>query len=141
WTISFSNSFPARDHSMFGQWNSQDIFTNRGASGIDGITSTAMGVNIGSKKPGILFTGDLAFLHDIGGLLNHRKLSQPLIIIVINNQGGSIFRMLPVSEYPKYFKPYFEAPQQANLTKIAEGYGIDIKTVETKDQLSQLNLN
>ncbi len=140
WTISFSNSFPARDHSMFGRWRKQKVFTNRGASGIDGVTSTAMGVNIGCKKSGILFIGDLAFLHDTNGLLNYQKLSHPLIVVIINNRGGSIFRMLPIVKQKKYFESYFEAPQQADLSKIAGSYGLNVKKVETASRLKQLNL-
>jgi 2-succinyl-5-enolpyruvyl-6-hydroxy-3-cyclohexene-1-carboxylate synthase len=140
WNISFSNSFAARDHSMFGRWNQQNIYTNRGVSGIDGITSTAMGVNIGSGQPGVLFTGDLAFLHDIGAILNHRKIPEPLVIIILNNQGGSIFRMLPIAEQEKYFETYFETPQQADLSAIAKSYGVTVQKVETKDQLKKIDI-
>ncbi len=140
WSISFSNSFSARDHSMFGRWNRQNIYTNRGVSGIDGITSTAMGVNIGSGQPGILFIGDLAFLHDIGAMLNRRKIPEPLVIVIINNQGGSIFRMLPIAEQEKYYETYFETPQQADLSAIAESYGVTVQKVETKDQLKKIDI-
>jgi 2-succinyl-5-enolpyruvyl-6-hydroxy-3-cyclohexene-1-carboxylate synthase len=139
WNVFISNSFPARDHSMFGRWNNQQIFTNRGASGIDGITSTAMGVNIGSNQPGILFTGDLAFLHDSNALLNHASLRQPLIIVVINNQGGSVFRMLPIADHKKYFSAYFETPQQADITALAQSYGVHTQKIQTIDQLKQLD--
>jgi len=140
WTVFVSNSFPARDHSMFGQWRENKVFTNRGASGIDGITSTAMGVNIGSRQAGILFTGDLAFLHDLNALLNHKKLVSTLVIVVINNQGGSIFRMLPIAEHQKYFNPYFETPQEVNISRLAQSFEIHRKTINTIDQLEKFNL-
>ncbi|MDZ7714708.1 MAG: 2-succinyl-5-enolpyruvyl-6-hydroxy-3-cyclohexene-1-carboxylic-acid synthase [Balneolaceae bacterium] len=136
----FSNSFSARDRSLFGQWDSQQVFTNRGASGIDGITSTAMGTTIGTNKPGILFTGDLAFLHDTNALLNHNKLTQPLVIVVLNNSGGSIFRMLPITEHKEYFNTYFETPQQAKISKLCESYNIDYTHVESIDELHKLDL-
>jgi 2-succinyl-5-enolpyruvyl-6-hydroxy-3-cyclohexene-1-carboxylate synthase len=140
WTIFFSNSFPARDHSMFGRWNTQKIFTNRGASGIDGITSTAMGVNIGSGQPGILFTGDLAFLHDTNALLHHQNLVKPLVVVVVNNNGGSIFRMLPVADHQEYFSTYFETPQHADIIKLAESYSNSVQKIETLNQLKQIDL-
>jgi 2-succinyl-5-enolpyruvyl-6-hydroxy-3-cyclohexene-1-carboxylate synthase len=140
WNISISNSFPARDRSMFGRWGNQKVFTNRGASGIDGITSTAIGVTIGSENPCILFIGDLAFLHGANGLLDHKKVSQSLIVVIINNRGGSIFRMLPVSDYQEYFETYFETPQHADLSKIAGSYGVAVKKVETVASLKQLKL-
>jgi 2-succinyl-5-enolpyruvyl-6-hydroxy-3-cyclohexene-1-carboxylate synthase len=139
WTVFVSNSFPARDHTMFGWWKGQTIFTNRGVSGIDGITSTAMGVNIDSNQPGILFAGDLAFLHDSNALLNHKKIRQPLIIVVINNRGGSVFRMLPIADYKDYFNTYFETPQQDDITALAQSYGVHARKIETIDQLKQLD--
>lgn len=140
WSIFISNSFPARDRSMFGRWGTQKTFTNRGASGIDGITSTAMGVNIGLNQPGILFTGDLAFLHDTNALLNAKKLNQPLVVVVINNNGGSIFRMLPIADHSDYFSPYFETPQKADITALTTSYGIGAKTIQKLDDLKEIKL-
>jgi 2-succinyl-5-enolpyruvyl-6-hydroxy-3-cyclohexene-1-carboxylate synthase len=139
WAIFISNSFPARDHSMFARWNTQKVFTNRGASGIDGITSTAMGVNSGLEQPVILFTGDLAFLHDANALLNHQKLAKPMVIVVINNGGGSIFRMLPVAKHKQHFNTYFETPQCADITRLAKSYGITVERIETVSQLKQFD--
>lgn len=140
WFICISNSFPARDHSMFGQWSTQKTFTNRGASGIDGITSTAMGINAGLDQPGILFTGDLAFLHDTNALLNAQKLKQPLVVVVINNNGGSIFRMLPIADHSDYFLPYFETPQKADITALSKSYGVITKLIGDLDALKEIDL-
>jgi 2-succinyl-5-enolpyruvyl-6-hydroxy-3-cyclohexene-1-carboxylate synthase len=168
WFIFFSNSFPARDRSMFGRWSAPTVvsetagiqpggsqpnkrnsrkvyitprvYTNRGASGIDGITSTAMGIGIGAHQPGILFTGDLAFLHDTNALLNKKVLQQPLVVIVINNRGGSIFRMLPIAEHKAHFNTYFETPQQAHIAALTKSYGIHTKTITTIKDLRQLDL-
>lgn len=140
WSIFFSNSFPARDRSMFGKWSTQQLFTNRGASGIDGITSTALGIGIGTDRAGVLFTGDLAFLHDTNALLNHKLLTQPLIVVVINNKGGSIFRMLPIAGYEQYFNPYFETPQQADISKLAGSYGVNHQKIETVRELNAFRL-
>lgn len=127
----FSNSFAARDRSLFGTFNQQKVFTNRGVSGIDGITSTAMGISKATGTPGVLFTGDLAFLHDTNALLNHTKIDHPLATIVINNNGGSIFRMLPIADQQDYFEPYFETPQSANIGKLVESYGIPFKKIDS----------
>lgn len=140
WFVFVSNSFPARDRSMFGRWGTQKIFTNRGASGIDGITSTAIGVNAGGNQPGVLFTGNLAFLHDTNALLNAAKLNQPMIVVVINNQGGSIFRMLPIAEHDQYFSTYFETPQQADITALSKSYGIHCKRVKNIRELKKIDL-
>lgn len=140
WLVFISNSFPARDQSMFGCWKHQQVFTNRGASGIDGITSTAMGTTEAKKIPGILFTGDLAFFHDTNALLNARALSQPLVVIIINNNGGSIFRMLPIAKHSQYFSTYFETPQDVHINMLAEAYGINYRSVKNVDQLSSLNI-
>lgn len=140
WSIFFSNSFPARDRSMFGSWSVQSVYTNRGASGIDGITSTAIGVGIGTDKPGLLFTGDLAFLHDTNALLNEKLLTKPLIVVVINNRGGSIFRMLPIADYQPYFTDYFETPQQADLSKLAGSYGLYFQRISTLRELKDFDL-
>ena len=140
WFVFASNSFPARDRSMFGQWKDQLFFSNRGTSGIDGITSTAMGVTAGLDRPGILFTGDLAFLHDTNALLNAKKIDQPLLVVVINNSGGSIFRMLPIAKHKKYFEPYFETPQQANINTLATSYGTSCQTVNTIRKLQNIKI-
>lgn len=141
WSIFFSNSFSARDRSMFGHWNTQSMFTNRGASGIDGITSTALGVGIGSNSCEILFTGDLAFLHDTNALLNQQSLKNPLVVVVLNNKGGSIFRMLPIADYNEFFTQYFETPQSADISKLCESYGTAYQRIETVDELEAFKIN
>lgn len=141
WWMFFSNSFPVRDLSMFGKWQTQQVFTNRGASGIDGITSTAMGISLAAKKPGILFTGDLAFLHDTNALLNHKKLNNPLVVVVINNNGGSIFRMLPIAKHKEYFTDYFETPQQVEISHLCKSYGAGYQKIESIEALKNFKLD
>lgn len=139
-TLFFSNSLPARDRSLFGEWGTQKTFTNRGASGIDGITSTALGIGLGLGQPGILFTGDLAFLHDTNALLNQKLLEQPLVIVVINNWGGSIFRMLPIAGHAPYFTSYFETPQDVDIEKLSESYGLPFKRIASIEDLNNFDL-
>lgn len=139
--IAVSNSFPARDIQLFGQNGTQNpLFLNRGASGIDGVTSTAIGISTALQKPGILFIGDLAFLHDTNALLNHKIIGQDLTIVVINNSGGSIFRMLPIEEHKDYFEEYFETPQSADIQQLVQSYGIDYHQISDLSALWEFDL-
>jgi 2-succinyl-5-enolpyruvyl-6-hydroxy-3-cyclohexene-1-carboxylate synthase len=135
--IMVSNSFPARDADTFGapEIFRHNVFMNRGASGIDGITSTALGIAQSSDLPVLLFIGDLAYLHDIGGLANHHDLCVRFQVIVIDNNGGSIFRMLPIYKPTDWFTKYFETPQSINLSKLAEAYGYKTSEVNSESGL------
>jgi 2-succinyl-5-enolpyruvyl-6-hydroxy-3-cyclohexene-1-carboxylate synthase len=122
--LMISNSLPIRDNDFFASQTKKQIhaFTNRGASGIDGITSTALGIASASKEPTFLLTGDLAFYHDMNGLHNSYKYKIPLTIILINNGGGGIFESLPIAEYDEFFKEHFLTPLNLDFTKFVEGY-------------------
>jgi 2-succinyl-5-enolpyruvyl-6-hydroxy-3-cyclohexene-1-carboxylate synthase len=140
--ITVSNSFPARDIYLFGEQPTEvPLYMNRGVSGIDGVTSTAIGLSLTLNQPGILFTGDLAFLHDTNALLNNQKVQHPLLIVVINNSGGSIFRMLPIEQYEEYFTTYFETPQSVNLQKLTGSYDIPYRCIESRSELQNLELS
>jgi 2-succinyl-5-enolpyruvyl-6-hydroxy-3-cyclohexene-1-carboxylate synthase len=120
-----SNSLPVRDTDFFASPNSKviNIFTNRGASGIDGISSTAMGVAVRSKEKSFLLIGDLAFYHDMNGLHNAIKYKIPLTVILINNSGGGIFESLPISEYRDVFRSNFSTPLDLDFGKLVKAYG------------------
>lgn len=135
--IIMSNSFPVRDFDSFGMLEGKDqcVFVNRGAAGIDGVTSTAIGCNAGNRNGGVLFTGDLAFLHDSNSLLQASQQEQPLLIIIVNNKGGSIFRMLPFENYDDRFTRLFETPQQINFDLLAKAHNINFKSVSTREEL------
>lgn len=141
WWVFFSNSFPARDRSMFGQWKEQEVYTNRGASGIDGVTSTNIGISLASRKPGILFTGDLAFLHDSNALLNSKLLNTTLVVVIINNKGGSIFRMLPIAGHKQYFNKYFETPQHVDVSQLCSSHNLHYQQIDSIEQLRSFKLN
>lgn len=130
-----SNSFPIRDLALFSEYRSRMVYANRGAAGIDGITSTAAGITLGSGKPLVLLTGDIAFLHDSNGLLINKKLDQPLIIVLFNNGGGTIFRMLPVHDFKDEYLQYFETPQQVDISALCAAHGIAYESVTTVDKL------
>lgn len=130
-----SNSFPVRDLSLFGEFDGKEIYVNRGAAGIDGITSTAMGLSKSLRKAGILFIGDIAFLHDSNALLNAKKISDPLIIVVLNNGGGTIFRMLPINDFGKSYQEYFETPQTVSIAALCRAHKIDHELISLPEQL------
>ncbi|MEO8398986.1 MAG: 2-succinyl-5-enolpyruvyl-6-hydroxy-3-cyclohexene-1-carboxylic-acid synthase [Ignavibacteriaceae bacterium] len=139
--IMISNSMPIRDFDYFASKTEKNftIFNNRGASGIDGINSTALGIAAVSKIPTILLTGDLAFYHDLNGLLAAKKYSIPLIIVLINNNGGGIFEVLPISNYGKIFKEYFIAPHDLDFEIFIKGYSGNYHLIKSwKDLNSKL---
>ncbi len=133
-----SNSLPIRDIDFFSNCSDKEIklFTNRGASGIDGINSTALGIAKKSKNPTILLTGDLAFYHDLTGLHNSQKFSIPLTIVLINNEGGGIFESLPISEYGKIYKDNFVTPLKLDFAKVVKAFN---GNYYIKDEIKSFN--
>jgi 2-succinyl-5-enolpyruvyl-6-hydroxy-3-cyclohexene-1-carboxylate synthase len=125
-----ANSMPIRDVEWFWKPSSgkRRLHSNRGANGIDGTLSTAIGIAHASDSPSYLLTGDLAFLHDSNGLLATHQFSGSLTIIVINNHGGGIFENLPVSQLAS-FEKYFATPQKAEIAGIAKVHGISYEKV------------
>jgi len=122
--LMISNSLPIRDADFFAsKYKKQiNVFTNRGASGIDGINSTAMGIAKTSKNPTYLLTGDLAFYHDMNGLHNSLKFKIPLTIILINNGGGGIFESLPISDYKEFLSKNFLTPLNIDFNSFVDAY-------------------
>ncbi len=107
-----SNSMPVRDVEFFWKPNNLGIkpFFNRGANGIDGTLSTALGI-AHRQQSSVMLTGDLALLHDTNGFLIRNKFIGHLTIVLINNNGGGIFEMLPISEFEPPFEELFATPQ------------------------------
>ena len=127
-----ANSMPVRDVEYF--WpvtnRAHHIHFNRGANGIDGTLSTAMGIAHGNK-PSVLLTGDLALLHDSNGFLLGSKLKGSLTIVLINNNGGGIFEHLPVARFDPPFEEFFATPQTIVFSKLAAAHGA--KYVKVRD--------
>jgi len=117
-----ANSMSIRDMDYFFEARNQNIkiLCNRGANGIDGTVSTALGVST-SNNPTILVTGDLAFYHDLNGLLIGKTNNLNLIILLLNNDGGGIFRYLPQSK-EKHFVNLFLTPQGINFEGVKTLY-------------------
>jgi len=136
--IMVGNSLPIRDFDWFvGKTEkSYEVYFNRGASGIDGVTSTALGI-VSIKKPTVLITGDLSFIHDLNALLPAGKYSIPLLIILINNNGGGIFNMLPGSSKKKSFTDFFITPHNLNIANIVRSFGLNHHIVKSKEDLKK----
>lgn len=130
------NSLPIRDFDCFSGISSKlfNLYFNRGASGIDGIVSTALGV-AAVKRPVFLLVGDISFLHDLNSLSIAIKNRIPLTVILINNNGGGIFRALPVSRKKKLLNEFFTAPHNLNIADIVKAFGIRYKSIKNKTEL------
>ncbi len=133
------NSMPIRDVDMFGNGHDAkiNVFSNRGASGIDGINSTALGIAHQSDKKTLLLIGDLSFIHDMNGLLTAHRYNINLTIVVVNNNGGGIFSFLPISqENNKTFNEFWTTPHGVEISKIASMYNFEYSKVDSCKSLS-----
>ena len=135
-----ASSMPVRDAEYF--WpagnRGHTIFVNRGANGIDGTLSTALGVAHGNAQPAVLVTGDLALLHDTNGFLSVPKLKGSLTILLINNNGGGIFEHLPVAQFDPPFEEFFATPQQVDFARLVSAYGVAHVRVRDEKHLAKL---
>lgn len=136
--VMLGNSMPVRYFELFTKpSNNQNIiYCNRGASGIDGNNATASGIAYGLKSPLVFISGDLAFLHDVGSLIYISNLNLPICIIILDNNGGGIFKLLPISKNQTLFNKYFVTPQNQNIKNIAKAFKIDYYKVKSIKKLS-----
>ncbi|MEG4395070.1 2-succinyl-5-enolpyruvyl-6-hydroxy-3-cyclohexene-1-carboxylic-acid synthase [Microcoleus sp. BROC3] len=137
-SIFIANSMPVRDVEFFWKPNNLEIkpFVNRGANGIDGTLSTALAV-AHRNQSSIMLTGDLTLLHDTNGFLIKNKFVGHLTIILINNNGGGIFEMLPVAKFDPPFEEFFATPQQINFAQLCATYGVEHEVIEDWEQFKQ----
>ena len=134
--IFIANGMPVRDMNAYCPAGARFwAFHNRGANGIDGTLSTALGVAHGCMEQTILYTGDLSLLHDTNGFLIAPHFCGNLCVVLQNNGGGNIFRHLPVSKENPHFEKYWLTPQRADFEKIAAAYGVDYARAETLAEL------
>jgi 2-succinyl-5-enolpyruvyl-6-hydroxy-3-cyclohexene-1-carboxylate synthase len=122
--LCLASSMPIRDVDTFAATDGAPIplAANRGASGIDGTVATAAGFARGSGRPLTLLIGDLALLHDLNSLAMLRDL--PVVVVVLNNDGGAIFSFLPVARHKAFFEPYFGTPQGLSFEHAAAMFGL-----------------
>jgi len=124
------------------------VYANRGASGIDGNVSTALGFGAASQSPLVALLGDITFYHDMNGLLyltprrrgaegqsairNPQSAIPPVTFVVINNNGGGIFRRLPIAEFEPEFTDLFLTPHDLNFEHAARLYGLEYVRVSDR---------
>lgn len=132
--LQLGNSSAVRYAQLFNLNPSLEVFCNRGTSGIDGSTSTAIGCAVASEKPTTFITGDLSFFYDSNALWNN-YIPSNFRIIVINNQGGGIFRILPGHKDTDNFDNYFETTHHLTALHLSEMYGLEYSKASNETEL------
>lgn len=132
--IHLSNSATVRYAQLFPMDPTYKLYCNRGTSGIDGSTSTAVGAAVKSPDPTVLLTGELGFFYDSNGLWN-RYIPSSFRIIVINNGGGGIFRILPGNKDTPEFDQYFETTHQLNAEPLCKMFGLDYSCASNQQEV------
>ena len=141
-TLYVGNSMPVRDVDTF-FWSTRQrirVLGNRGANGIDGVVSSALGASAraGQNTPTILVLGDLSFFHDLNGLLAARLHRLNLTIVLINNDGGGVFSFLPQAAYPEHFEQLFGTPTRLDFRLAVQMYGGQYQKVDSWEQFRKL---
>lgn len=136
-----ANSMAIREVDAFawGRAGALQVLANRGVNGIDGQVSAALGAAAGSRRPTVLWCGDLTLLHDVSGLLAGRLHDADLTIVVSNDDGGGIFEYLPVAQsVPRaVFEPVFAVPHGLDLSELARGLGWNAVRATDSSSFSQ----
>lgn len=139
-----SSSMPVRDLEWFGaDANGARVLSNRGANGIDGVISTAIGVAVASRMTGASTTvliGDVAFLHDSTALVGLAGRNLDLTIVVVNNDGGGIFSFLPQAQAleSQRFEQLFGTPHRVELARLVTAHGIEVLEPSTPAELTSV---
>ena len=133
-----ANSMPVRDVEYFWKPNNLGVRShfNRGANGIDGTLSTALGI-AHRQQSSVMLTGDLALLHDTNGFLIRNKFVGHLTIVLINNNGGGIFEMLPIAKFEPPFEEFFGTPQDIDFGHLCATYNVQHELITSWQQLQQ----
>ena len=131
YNIQVANSTPIRYFQLFDLKNKNMMFANRGTSGIDGSTSTAIGRSVQNDSPVLLVTGDLSFFYDVNALWNNH-IPKNFRIIIINNSGGGIFKILPGFKENNLFSEFIETQHNLSARLIAKMFNFNYTRVSTK---------
>ncbi|MDZ8260467.1 2-succinyl-5-enolpyruvyl-6-hydroxy-3-cyclohexene-1-carboxylic-acid synthase [Nostoc sp. ChiQUE01b] len=133
-----ANSMPVRDVEYFWKPNNLGVRShfNRGANGIDGTLSTALGI-AHCQQSSVMLTGDLALLHDTNGFLIRNKFVGHLTIVLINNNGGGIFEMLPIAKFDPPFEEFFGTPQDIDFAQLCATYNVQHELITSWQHLQQ----
>ncbi|HSD07736.1 2-succinyl-5-enolpyruvyl-6-hydroxy-3-cyclohexene-1-carboxylic-acid synthase [Flavobacterium sp.] len=134
--LQISNSSAIRYAQLISIDNSIEVYCNRGTSGIDGSTSTAIGAAVGNPKQTVFITGDIGFLYDSNALWNN-YIPKNFKIILINNGGGGIFRILPGHEETPVFNTFFETTHKLTAEHLAKMYNLNYNVANDETSLIQ----
>lgn len=134
--IQSANSSIIRYLQLFKINRNIEVFCNRGTSGIDGSTSTAIGCASINDKQTVLVTGDLSFFYDSNALWNN-YIPKNFRVILINNKGGGIFRILPGNKNTEIFDTYFETTHQMTAELLCKMYGFAYQSVSNESGLKE----
>ena len=133
--LQVGNSSAIRYTQLFQLRKDITVFCNRGTSGIDGSTSTAIGAALANKQRTTFVTGDLSFFYDSNALWNN-YIPKNFRIIVINNEGGGIFRILPGHKNTENFDMYFETKHHLTAKQLCEMYGFEYSKATDEPSLN-----
>jgi 2-succinyl-5-enolpyruvyl-6-hydroxy-3-cyclohexene-1-carboxylate synthase len=133
--VQFSNSAIIRYSQLFEMNSTITVFCNRGTSGIDGSTSTALGAAYATQKPTTLITGDLSFFYDSNALWNN-YIPSDVRIVIINNSGGGIFKIIPGPKKSTALK-YFETPHCLTAEHLCRMFGFEYSTAHNLKSLKE----
>ena len=134
-TLFVSNSMPVRDLDRFGRPREAALsaYGNRGVSGIDGVTSTALGAGSAADDPLVLVTGDIAYYHDMNGLLALGRCEVDATVVLVNNDGGGIFHVLPIEEFDPPFTEQFRTPHGLDFEATGDLYDLSFERVTGRE--------
>ena len=137
-----ANSMPIRDadNFFFPKQPTGPLFANRGVSGIDGNIATAIGAAQGCDLPVIAILGDLTSLHDLTSLAQLKQAKQPLILIIINNDGGAIYSFMPIAQKSKHVEEFFAMPHGYKFEEAARLFGLYYAAPKSREDFEDLLL-
>jgi 2-succinyl-5-enolpyruvyl-6-hydroxy-3-cyclohexene-1-carboxylate synthase len=138
-TLYAGNSMPVRDLDSFFPAGERSVrfLANRGANGIDGVLSSALGASAAASGPHVLVIGDLSFYHDMNGLLAAKRHGLSATIVLVNNDGGGIFSFLPQAEHPEQFEELFGTPHGLDFRPACELYGAGHELPQSREEFRE----
>jgi 2-succinyl-5-enolpyruvyl-6-hydroxy-3-cyclohexene-1-carboxylate synthase len=134
-----ASSLPVRHLDQFVAPKRSDlrVFANRGVSGIDGTISSALGAAAATERPLVLVLGDIAFYHDLNGLLALQRCGLKATIVLINNDGGGIFHRLPIAQFDPPFSELFLTPHGLQFEPVVRMFGAHYQKAATRESFRQ----